>query len=290
MASFKSKRSELRGISVSGITIICLLFAAICLIFVSRNDRVIGNLRQLMSDVLTPTYDLISRPGAELRKMRTMATNLVDLQASYQELEAENERLRAQVGELRRNRVLLDRYRELLALPVEPSLHVISARVIADLQSPFVRTLVANTGHLAGVKEGQAVTGGRGLIGRVVSVGRVSSRLLLLTDFNSHVPVRIAPNNTRAILSGNNADNPVLRFLPKNTVIEEGAEVVTSGDGGQVPIGIPVGVVRVDDDGRPLVDLQEDLHNLSYVRIISTRDFEEPPRETNVQTLPGSGR
>ena len=290
MASFKSKRSELRGISVSGITIICLLFAAICLIFVSRNDRMIANLRQLMSAVFTPTYDLISRPGAELRKMRNMATNLVDLQTSYQELEAENERLRAQVGELRRNRVLLDRYRELLALPVEPSLHVISARVIADLQSPFVRTLVANTGHLAGVKEGQAVTGGKGLIGRVVSVGRVSSRLLLLTDFNSHVPVRIAPNNTRAILSGNNADNPVLQFLPKNTVIEEGAEVVTSGDGGQVPIGIPVGVVGVGDDGRPFVDLQEDLHNLSYVRIISTRDIEQPPSETNARTLPGSGR
>lgn len=290
MASFKSRRSELRVISVSGITLICLLFAAICLVFVARNDRLIGNLRQLMSDVFTPTYDLISRPSLELRKMRNVATNLVDLQASYQELELENQRLREQLGELRRNRVLLDRYRELLALPVEPDLHVISARVIADLQSPFVRTLVANTGHLAGVKEGQAVTGGRGLIGRIVSVGRVSSRLLLLTDFNSHVPVLIAPKNTRAILSGNNADNPVLRFLPKNTVIEDGAEVVTSGDGGQVPIGIPVGVVRIDDDGRPFVELQEDLHNLSYVRVISTRDIAPPPRETEAQTLPDAGR
>lgn len=290
MASFKSRRSELRVISVSGITLICLLFAAICLVFVARNDRLIGNLRQLMSDVFTPTYDLISRPSLELRKMRNVATNLVDLRASYQELELENQRLREQLGELRRNRVLLDRYRELLALPVEPDLHVISARVIADLQSPFVRTLVANTGHLAGVKEGQAVTGGRGLIGRIVSVGRVSSRLLLLTDFNSHVPVLIAPKNTRAILSGNNADNPVLRFLPKNTVIEDGAEVVTSGDGGQVPIGIPVGVVRIDDDGRPFVELQEDLHNLSYVRVISTRDIAPPPRETEAQTLPGAGR
>ena len=290
MASFKSRRSELRVISVSGITLICLLFAAICLVFVARNDRLIGNLRQLMSDVFTPTYDLISRPSLELRKMRNVATNLVDLQASYQELELENQRLREQLGELRRNRVLLDRYRELLALPVEPDLHVISARVIADLQSPFVRTLVANAGHLAGVKEGQAVTGGRGLIGRIVSVGRVSSRLLLLTDFNSHVPVLIAPKNTRAILSGNNADHPVLRFLPKNTVIEDGAEVVTSGDGGQVPIGIPVGVVRIDDDGRPFVELQEDLHNLSYVRVISTRNIAPPPRETDSQTSQGAGQ
>ena len=290
MASFKSRRSEIRGISVSGITIICLLFAAICLVFVARNDRIIGNLRQFMSDVFTPTYDLISRPGLELQKMRNVATNLVDLQASYQELEAENQRLREQLAELRRTRVLLDRYRELLSLPVEPNLHVISARVIADMQSPFVRTLVANTGRLAGVKEGQAVIGGNGLIGRIVSVGRVSSRLLLLTDFNSHVPVLIAPNNTRAILSGNNADNPVLRFLPKNTVVEAGAEVVTSGDGGQVPIGIPVGVVRVDDNGRLFVDLQEELHNLSYVRIISTRDIDPPPGETQARTLPGSGR
>lgn len=290
MASFKSRRSELRVISVSGIAIICLLFAAICLVFVARNDRLIGNLRQLMSDVFTPTYDLISRPSVELRKMRNVATNLVDLQASYQELQLENQRLREQVVELQRNRVLLDRYRELLALPVEPELHVISARVIADLQSPFVRTLVANSGRLAGVKEGQAVTGGRGLIGRIVSVGRVSSRLLLLTDFNSHVPVLIMPDNIRAILSGNNADNPVLRFLPKNTVIREGAQVVTSGDGGQVPIGIPVGVVRVDTNGQPIVDLQENLQNLSYVRIISTRDIAPPPRETVGQNLSVSGQ
>ena len=290
MASFKSRRSELRVISVSGITLICLLFAVICLVFVARNDRLIGNVRQLMSDMFTPTYDLISRSSLELRKMRNVATSLVDLQASYQELELENQRLREQLGELRRNRVLLDRYRELLALPVEPDLHVISARVIADLQSPFVRTLVANTGRLAGVKEGQAVTGGRGLIGRIVSVGRVSSRLLLLTDFNSHVPVLIAPKNTRAILSGNNADHPVLRFLPKNTVIKDGAEVVTSGDGGQVPIGIPVGFVRIDDDGRSFVELQEDLHNLSYVRVISTRGIAPPPRETDAQILQGAGR
>lgn len=290
MASFKSRRSELRVISVSGIAIICLLFAAICLVFVARNDRLIGNLRQLMSDVFTPTYDLISRPSVELRKMRNVATNLVDLQASYQELQLENQRLREQVVELQRNRVLLDRYRELLALPVEPELHVISARVVADLQSPFVRTLVANSGRLAGVKEGQAVTGGRGLIGRIVSVGRVSSRLLLLTDFNSHVPVLIMPDNIRAILSGNNADNPVLRFLPKNTVIREGAQVVTSGDGGQVPIGIPVGVVRVDTNGQPIVDLRENLQNLSYVRIISTRDIAPPPRETVGQNLSVSGQ
>ncbi len=290
MASFKSRRSELRVISVSGIAIICLLFAAICLVFVARNDRLIGNLRQLMSDVFTPTYDLISRPSVELRKMRNVATNLVDLQASYQELQLENQRLREQVVELQRNRVLLDRYRELLALPVEPELHVISARVIADLQSPFVRTLVANSGRLAGVKEGQAVTGGRGLIGRIVSVGRVSSRLLLLTDFNSHVPVLIMPDNIRAILSGNNADNPVLRFLPKNTVIREGAQVVTSGDGGQVPIGIPVGVVSVDTNGQPIVDLRENLQNLSYVRIISTRDIALPPRETEGQNLSVSGQ
>ena len=118
MASFKSRRGELRVISVSGITLICLLFAAICLIFVSRNDDIIDDMRQFMADVFSPTYDLISRPGLELRKMRNVATNLVDLQASYQELEAENQRLREQLGELGRTRVLLDRYRELLALPV----------------------------------------------------------------------------------------------------------------------------------------------------------------------------
>ncbi|CAI8374484.1 MAG: Cell shape-determining protein MreC [Rhodobiaceae bacterium UBA7378] len=290
MASFRSRKSELRVLSVSGIAVICLIFAAICLIFVARDDRVIGTLSQLMSDAFAPTYDVISRPSLELRKMRNAATNLVDLQASYTELEQENQKLREQLVELRRTRVLLDRYRELLALPVEPSLHVISARVIADLQSPFVRTLVANTGRMAGVQEGQAVTGGRGLIGRVVSVGRVSSRLLLLTDFNSHVPVLISPSNTRAILSGNNADRPVLRFLPKNARIEEGAQVVTSGKGGQVPIGIPIGVVRFDGNGSPYVDLLEDFHNLSYVRIISTRAIEPPPSDPDTQILTERGR
>ena len=83
----------------------------------------------------------------------------------------------------------------------------------------------------------------------MVETGKRASRILLLTDLNSRVPVLIQGTRKRAILVGDNRDWPALAFLSDGPPVRLGDRVVTSGDGGLLPAGLPVGVIAKLDAG-----------------------------------------
>ena len=119
--------------------------------------------------------------------------------------------------------------------------------MVADAGGPFVHTVLINVGAEQGVAKGMAAVNERGLIGRVIEVGRRSARVMLLTDFNSRIPVMVEPSRDQAILAGNNSRQPDLIFLPLNPRLSLGDAVVTSGRGGVLPPGLAVGIVRSID-------------------------------------------
>ena len=119
----------------------------------------------------------------------------------------------------------------------------VTARVVADAGGPFVQTVMVNAGADQGVVNGMAAVNERGLVGRVIEVGRRSARILLLTDFNSRIPVMVEPSRDQAILAGDNSREPGLMFLPLNPRLSVGDRVVTSGRGGVLPPGLAIGVV-----------------------------------------------
>ena len=111
----------------------------------------------------------------------------------------------------------------------------------------FVRSLLVLAGKSDGVIKGQAAVTGQGLVGRVTAVGERASRVLLVTDINSRIPVRVDRTRERAVLAGNNSSSPSLIYLPPETGVQVGDRIVTSGHGGVFPKGIPVGIVTVVD-------------------------------------------
>jgi rod shape-determining protein MreC len=120
---------------------------------------------------------------------------------------------------------------------------------------------------------GNPVMNERGLVGRVVGVANGASRVLLLTDIASRTPVMIDRTNARAILTGDGGPNPKLEYLRGVDPIKEGDRVVTSGDGGVVPRGLPVGAAVKGLDGRWRVVLFADDTAIDYVRILLFKDF-----------------
>jgi rod shape-determining protein MreC len=132
----------------------------------------------------------------------------------------------------------------------------------------------------------------RGLVGRVIEVGRRSARILLLTDFNSRVPVMVEPSRDQAVLAGDNSRAPGLVFLPINPRLSVGDRVVTSGRGGVLPPGLAVGVVSVIADGKvavtPLVDWDRlsHLRLLEYGRVLPPEQLEELQQEIYGPPLP----
>jgi len=178
------------------------------------------------------------------------------------------------------------RYEALLRMPADAFgegadiEHSIAAQLVLDSGGPFTRTLVANAGEAHGVHVGYIAVNENGLIGRVVSVGQRSARVLMLDDYNSRIPVMGEGSRVRAVLTGQatrppelvthpyQIQSPRLDFIVGSQSLREGERIITSGDGGLYPRGIPVGVARRQGDGSWRVALAAAQRPIDFVRII----------------------
>ena len=200
------------------------------------------------------------------------------------ELRAENARLQSENTRLRdwyQKALMLESenqsLRDLLNLKVETSQKFVTSQVIADSGNAYVHSVLVSAGKKDDVRKGQAVLSGEGMVGRIIETGNNSARVLLLTDFNSRVPVLIEGTSQKAIMVGNNDNSPVLKHLPSDAEIEEGMRIVTSGHGGLFPAGLPIGRIVATDAGQHTVHLYANVNNVRYVRILDT------PKDPNLR-------
>src|SRR5437868_5819226 len=131
----------------------------------------------------------------------------------------------------------------LLKVVPDRAVSYVTARVIANSGGAYVRTVMINAGSQAGLARGQAVITGDGLVGRLTEVGSRAARVLLITDLNSRIPVKIEGSNTGAVLAGDNSERPRLLYVGSPGALKIGDRVVTSGEGGVFPPDLPVGMV-----------------------------------------------
>ena len=180
------------------------------------------------------------------------------------------------------------RLRAMLGVRTDPPLPMVFAHTILDARGPFSNSRLADAGAGRGIAEGNPVLSDHGLIGRVVGVASGVSRIMLLTDVQSRTPVLIVRTNGRAILAGDGGGNPVLTYLRSHDALRDGDRILTSGDGGVIPRGLPVGSVARGIDGVWRVALDSDAAPLDDVRILLFRDFSQlaPPDALTPRTLP----
>ena len=115
---------------------------------------------------------------------------------------------------------------------------------------------------------------GIGLVGRISGVGQRMSRVILLSDTSSRIPVTIQPSGQKAILTGDNTLNPPIEFLENPDVVRPGDRVVSSGDGGVFPADLLVGQVALGSDRRLRVRLSADYERLEFLRVLRARAHE----------------
>ena len=152
----------------------------------------------------------------------------------------------------------------------------IIGKVLVDKKSPFLRSVIINRGSKDRVELGMAVMDKSYLIGKVVEVSFTTSRVLLLSDLNSKVPVDIMPNNIQSILSGTGDNEGVIQYTRQQNLIEENAIAFTSGAGGLFKSGIPIGKIFKDySNNKTLVSFFSDFSQLRYVKIISFKEGTE---------------
>ena len=118
------------------------------------------------------------------------------------------------------------------------------------------------------IKKGQVVLSDNGVVGRVERVGQVYSKVILVTDINSKIPVMVEKSRIRGILSGDNTGMPKLIFTPLEADLNVGDKIVTSGVAGVFPAGLPIGKIVAIDKNNIKINTFSDLDRLEYVRLV----------------------
>ena len=250
--------------------ILLLILFGLFVVWRIDNPRV-EKFRALVIDTFVPNFEWILRP-------MTSVVKLAQDYQSYEKLLEQNKELRRELQQMKswkeaalqleqENARLLD----LNQLRLDTKLTHVSGIVIADSGSPFRQSVLLNIGSRDGIQDGWAAMDGLGLVGRISGVGSSTSRVILLTDNASQIPVIVQPSGQRAVLMGDNSIAPTVEFIENVDLIRPGDRVVTSGGGGVLPAGLLVGTLAMDPNGRLRVRLVADYERLEFLKVL--RDY-----------------
>lgn len=227
-----------------------------------------GQIRGVANDLVAPVLNLLERPLRYVQSGMERFAGVSDIYQENNELRGENDRLkqwREAAMQLSREN---EQLRLILKVPKREVPAAATARVIGVGGGPFERSVLTNAGTLDGVVAGLPVVDDDGLIGRVLHTGRWTSRILLITDINSRVPVRIERTGDLAIAEGQNENYLRLRFLAAEADVKIGDRILTSGHGGAFPPDLPIATVSKVDNDYLFLEPVGSLGQLDYVRIM----------------------
>jgi rod shape-determining protein MreC len=246
-----------------------LILVSAAIIVLGKADRMLfDSLSAATSDTLAPVLAAVTRPLGAVGDMVDRARGFIGTYEENRRLVQENERL------LRWQQAALDlatdnqRLRGLVKAVPNAAVSYVTARVIANSGGAYVRTVMIDAGTEQQVARGEAAITGEGLVGRLTEVGTRAARVLLITDLNSRIPVTIDDTKVNAILAGDNSERPRLIYLSQADGVKVGDRVVTSGEGGVFPPGLPVGVVAAIDAMGPRIEPFVELSQLGYVMVV----------------------
>jgi len=248
-------------------SLIALIVFSIILIYVETIEtKPLDYLRSFIKDTIYRGSVVVSLPSKGFKSVFGAVQDHLNLFNENIKLKEENAQLKEQIFDpgflIFENKQL----RQLLDEQVTSSTNLVSARVMIDKQSPYLNSFIINSGSNKEIKNGMAVLDGKNFVGRIVDVNFFSSRVLLVTDLNSKIPVLIEPSGHHAILSGRGTNEPTLEYLPKNHKVQSGDKVYTSGKEGIFAPGIPIGKVKVDDE-KIFTSLFSDISQIMFINI-----------------------
>lgn len=293
-------RSGIGRLVARGALVLALLLGLGIYLLGATNDPRLDPLREAALDVSAPVTGTVSNPfgfiGDAFRDMR-----------GFVDVYEDNRRLRQDIVQLNQWREVARRFEEenarlraLHNVTLAPKYDYITAQVVGNSGGGLAHTITVNVGKGRGARAGAVALDGTGVVGRVVALGQNASRVLLLTDLSSRVPVMIEgtgkknedgkeENIVRAILVGDNLAAPKLEFPTEIERVRPGLRVVTSSDGGIFPKGLTIGLVERDGNGDLRVRLAADFERLEFVRILLDRTDRTIDADTILIVEPDDG-
>ena len=214
---------------------------------------------------------MVSMPSKSFGRFTNFLEEHMSLYNNYVELKKENTELKNNISKSDFLELENSQLRKLIEEQVKTKSNLVSSRVLLDKKSPYLNSFVINIGGNKNIKNGMEVLDGENFIGRTVDVNFFSSRVLLVSDLNSRIPVITEPSAYHAIMNGHGVIEPTLAYLPEKHTIQDGDKVYTSGKEGIFTPGIPIGEIKIEE-GIVKVILFSDLNQITFVNINLGKD------------------
>ena len=250
-------------------SLLTLLFLSIFVIILSNyNFKVIQYIKIVINEITYRASFLISAPENKIQSINSQIKDHLEIYDNYKNIESELEKLKQK--ELVNNFLKMEneKLRELINESIKSD--ELLAKVLIDKDSPFLKSIILNKGTKDKLKIGMAVADGVYLVGKIIEVNYTNSRVLLLSDLNSKIPVVLEPIGMQAVVSGTGGDTGKIQYTKDeygDQIKSKDLIAYTSGQGGLFKPGLPVGRVVTDNINK--IDFFSDFKQLEYVKIIS---------------------
>ena len=246
-----------------------IVFSLLILILGGFNFKPVNYLKLAIKEIAYRSTFIVSVPEKFLEEKYQTVQGHINLYNASKKNELELKDLRAK--DLLNNFLVLENQR--LKMIVEDYLvesDRLYAKVLSDKNSPFLKSIIINKGSKHGINLGAVVKDKEYLIGKIIEVNYTTSRVLLLSDINSKIPILIEPQGLLSILSGSGEKDGVIQYSKVKNIIKETSIAYTSGVGNLFKAGIPVGKITKNDTTslNAKVEFFSDFSQLKFVEVL----------------------
>ena len=250
-------------------SLLTLLFLSIFVIVLSNyNFKIIELVKIGINEVTYRVSFLVSLPENKIQNINSQIKDHIKIYDNYKNIESELKKLKQKHLSNNFLKMENEKLRKLINESIESD--ELLAKVLIDKDSPFLKSIILNKGTKDKLKIGMAVVDEIYLVGKVIEVNFTNSRVLLLSDLNSKIPVILEPIGIQAVVSGTGGSEGKIQYTKEeysNKIKSQDIIVYTSGLGGIFKPGLPVGKISSDNIGK--INFFSDFKQLEYVKVIS---------------------
>ena len=246
-------------------SLVALIIFSVVLIVLSRiNFPAINYLKIGLNEVVYRVSFIVSLPEQQLNRSLIVINNHLNLYNDHDQLKEKFKSLRGKELDNEYLKFENERLRKLIDEYIINTDELV-AKVLLDKESPFLRSIILNKGSKDKIRIGMAVLDGPYLVGKVVEVNYATSRVLLISDLNSKIPVILEPGDIQSIMSGSGKNKGQIQYFKTENTLNEKKIVFTSGSGGIFKSGIPIGEIISGEE----IKFFSDLSQLTFVKVVS---------------------
>ena len=246
-------------------SLVALIIFSVVLIVLSRiNFPAINYLKIGLNEVVYRVSFIVSLPEQQLNRSLIVINNHLNLYNDHDQLKEKFKSLRGKELDNEYLKFENERLRKIIDEYIINTDELV-AKVLLDKESPFLRSIILNKGSKDKIRIGMAVLDGPYLVGKVVEVNYATSRVLLISDLNSKIPVILEPRHIQSIMSGSGKNKGQIQYFKTENTLNEKKIVFTSGSGGIFKSGIPIGEFNSGEE----IKFFSDLSQLTFVKVVS---------------------